>query len=113
MYNKQFVLSFFGLLFFLCSRALSADQLLHATLPKDSLLLGDLRIGSCHDFSEGLAAIKVDGQYGYIDKSGKMVIKPQFWEAADFSEGKALVRFLGKPGFNFIDKTGKIRINLP
>jgi hypothetical protein len=32
-------------------------------------------------FSEGLAAVKVNGKWGIIDKKGKMVIPPQFIDA--------------------------------
>jgi len=55
-------------------------------------------------------------KYGYIDKTGKMVIKPQFQWSIKFSEGLAGVRRLnpddgtyGKWGF--IDKTGKLVID--
>ena len=46
---------------------------------------------------------------GEIDKTGKVVINPQFDWAFDFSEGLAAVEIDGKYGF--IDKTGKIVIN--
>ena len=31
-----------------------------------------------HSFSQGLAAVKVGSKWGFIDKSGKFVIQPQF-----------------------------------
>ena len=31
-------------------------------------------------------------KYGFIDKSGKMVIEPQFDDASDFSEGFVKVK---------------------
>lgn len=43
------------------------------------------------DFSDGLACVCVDGKYGYIDKNGEMLIKPQYEAARGFSEGLALV----------------------
>jgi hypothetical protein len=43
-------------------------------------------------FSEGLAAIEINGKWGYIDKSGKLVIEPQFTDAWNFSEGLAPVK---------------------
>jgi hypothetical protein len=49
-----------------------------------------------------------NGKYGYIDKTGKIVIKPQFDKAYDFSEGLASISLNGKWGF--IDNTGKIAI---
>ena len=42
------------------------------------------------EFSEGLAAVTIDGKVGYIDTKGKLVISPQFAYAGDFSEGLAV-----------------------
>ena len=42
-------------------------------------------------FSEGLAAVKTDGLWGYIDTKGNTVIPEQFDIAFSFSEGLALV----------------------
>ena len=47
-------------------------------------------------------------KYGFIDKSGKVVIEPQFDSASNFSEGFACVEKDGKWGF--IDKSGKVVI---
>ncbi len=64
-------------------------------------------VGSLADFNEGLAAVRIDGTWGYIDKSGKLVISPQFSNADEFHHGFALVEF--KDGYKgFIDKNGKI-----
>ena len=30
------------------------------------------------DFSEGFAAVELDGKWGFIDKSGKVVIEPKY-----------------------------------
>lgn len=43
--------------------------------------------------SGGLFPIHENGKWGYIDRTGKVVIKPRFDEAAEFSDGLALVRF--------------------
>jgi len=57
-------------------------------------------------FPEGLAAVRIGddetGKWGFIDKSGKLVISPQFDAISHggFSEGLASVR-IGD------DKTGK------
>jgi hypothetical protein len=59
-------------------------------------------------FSETLARIKIGDKWGYIDKTGKFVINPQFDFARDFSEGLAAVKIGGKCGY--INKTGKIVI---
>ena len=45
---------------------------------------------------------------GFIDKSGKVVIEPQFDDVGAFIEGLAWVKKDGKWGF--IDKSGKVVI---
>ncbi len=74
------------------------------------------------DFSEGLAAVRVeetaDSKFGYIDRSGKMVIAPRFNQAEPFSEGLAAVetsaRVVGNQvvdiAWGFIDKSGALKI---
>ena len=55
-----------------------------------------------------LFTINENGKWGYIDQTGKVVIEPQFDEAADYSEGLARV----KVGvfYGFIDYSGKFVI---
>ena len=66
------------------------------------------------NFSEGLATIRhsrddtLNDRFGFIDKTGKVIIAPRFESARPFCEGLALVWINGKGGF--IDKTGKIAI---
>ncbi|EAH9640326.1 WG repeat-containing protein, partial [Campylobacter coli] len=52
--------------------------------------------------------VKLNGKYGFIDKNGEFVIKPNFDDAWYFREGLAKVGLNGKYGF--IDKSGKIVI---
>ena len=64
--------------------------------------------------SEGLARVE-KGEYpnkkfGFIDKTGKVVIPPIYDLAWHFSEGLAGVEKNGKRGF--VDKTGKVVIPL-
>jgi hypothetical protein len=49
--------------------------------------------------NSGLYPIKVDGKYGFIDRSGKTVIAPQFDWAGGFSEGLAHVLVGAKWGY--------------
>ncbi len=62
------------------------------------------------NFSEGLARVKINGRWGYIDTTGKLVIEPKFDDAQDFSEGMARVWIVGK-NWGYIDKTGKVIID--
>ncbi len=75
------------------------------------------------DFSEGLATIAfaIPGylprgfhdtggvNFGFIDKTGKIVMEPQFRDAKDFSEGLTAVMNSDRK-WGFIDKTGKVVI---
>jgi len=60
------------------------------------------------DFVEGLSRWKFGNKYGFVDHSGKVVIKPQFDLTFHFSEGLAAVRIGGKWGY--VDKSGKMVI---
>lgn len=64
------------------------------------------------NFKDGMAAIAVtlsDGKqlYGYIDRTGKMVIAPRYQYATDFSDGRAVVK-LDTNDFAIIDKDGNV-----
>ncbi len=60
---------------------------------------------SLHAFSEGLAAIYLDGKWGYIDRSGQTVIPIKYEQVSPFSGGLAVVQLHGRTGC--IDRTGK------
>lgn len=59
-------------------------------------------------FHEGFSRIKIHGRWGFINKSGQMVIEPQFEEVRNFHEGLAEVKIDEKWGF--IDTQGVLRI---
>lgn len=61
-------------------------------------------------FADGLAGVKYHGKWGFIDKSGKFIIKPKYRKKIfyQFREGLAVVP-IGKK-FGYIDKSGKIII---
>ncbi|MBP6003148.1 MAG: WG repeat-containing protein [Pyrinomonadaceae bacterium] len=60
-------------------------------------------------FSDGLAKITVNGKAGFIDGSGKIVIRPLLSDAGYFSEGHA--PFESSNGkWGFIDKLGNVSI---
>jgi hypothetical protein len=58
--------------------------------------------------STRLFRILQDKKFGFMDRSGKVVIKPQFDDAEDFSEGLALVVINRTK--EFIDEAGKVVI---
>jgi hypothetical protein len=61
-------------------------------------------------FHNGIAAVMKNGQYGYIDFTGKVLIDFQFMNARSFSEGLAPVSN-AKNLWGYIDDKGKMVIN--
>jgi hypothetical protein len=58
--------------------------------------------------SEGLIPVKVSGQWGFADRTGRAVIAPSYRKAFSFSEGLAAVQVGEKWGF--IDRQGQVAI---
>jgi len=58
--------------------------------------------------SEGLAAVKKDAKWGYVDQAGAVAVRFTYNAAADFSEGLAAVR-TGEL-WGYITKTGAVAI---
>lgn len=79
----------------------SPEQISGAHLSKEE---GYDEIGT---FSEGLASVKWNGRYGYIDDKHKLVIPALYESARAFKNGIAAVRLHGKYGF--ISKDGTQR----
>ena len=74
-----------------------------------------LKVSSRYDFighfSDGLAVYKKDGEWGYLNKRGKEVIRNFDWkEAFPFFEGYATVKGFDNE-FGLINKKGKLVIN--
>jgi hypothetical protein len=67
------------------------------------------RFDRVFDFSEGLAAVREKGLWGYIDGSGEMIIAPQFDLAGGFHNGSAQI--LVKDRIGLIDRTGRIIVD--
>lgn len=64
---------------------------------------------SLYYFREGLARVTLNGiDYGYIDKSGQMVIQPKYQFAENFSDGLAAVD--NGRNWGYIDKNGQMVI---
>ena len=67
--------------------------------------------GLCVNAQEGerLYRIRVQDRYGFIDKTGKVVVEPQYERAGEFSEGFAWV--VAKDGkYGYIDVSGRFAI---
>jgi len=71
------------------------------------------------NFSEGLARFQYEDKFGFVDKTGKIVIKPKYSYVEDFRNGLSKIE-IGKrvgdegtklgytPKSGYIDKTGKV-----
>ncbi len=79
---------------------------------KEDAELGFVGAPGCRDardFSDGLAAVQIDGQFGFIDRTGKLAVPATFADVGDFSEGLAWVfdaHAAPAPRYFFIDKQG-------
>lgn len=60
-----------------------------------------------NSFKEGFLAIQYRGFWGFMDKTGKFIIEPQYELASSFSEGLAKV-LLEDQKVGFIDKKGNL-----
>ncbi len=56
-------------------------------------------------FSEGLAATEMNGKWGYVDRTGKTVVEPQFDYTYGFHGGLAMVLIDDK--FGYINPKGE------
>ncbi len=66
------------------------------------------RYDAARDFSEGLAPVRIGRTWGFVDKSGTLVIPPKFDDAQAFHEGLAKIGVKGLYGY--ADKAGAIVI---
>lgn len=56
-------------------------------------------------FNEGLAKFEQNGLYGFVDKNGNVIIRPQFIGAGGFYNGRAVVQDHNQ-NWGYIDKQG-------
>ena len=59
-------------------------------------------------FSEGLAAVRIDGKWGFIDRRANLVIAPKFLSAGAFKHGRANVKVQQGSKYAEIDVRGRI-----
>ncbi len=78
-------------------------------LTADGEQLAEVKFDSVGVFHDGLAVVKAAERYGYIDRSGAIVIPTQWMAAYDFSEGLAALR-VDKKHFQFINTAGTVVI---
>ncbi len=92
----------------------NGDEIYPPLVQTTNMIMATTDVEYPKPLSEGLRAHYdyTSKKYGYIDEAGKIVIKPQFYEANAFSDGVAVVKFekgsYDNTEWSFIDKTGKI-----
>ncbi len=69
---------------------------LHATLPAKSYWIKVNEIDSLRPFYEGRAAYQKNGKWGFLDKSGKVLLYPRYESVSDFYQGFARVSHKGR-----------------
>lgn len=74
---------------------------------RDGNIIVHPRFVDFRPFSEGRAAVKVDGKWGFIDLDGNLVIPPKYNGITWFDQGKAMVYEAGRERMYFIDSMGK------
>ena len=79
---------------------MKSDYLVVTNLFRDQLdRYGELIIGPqytcCMSFSEGLAAVCLNGKWGYVDRAGKVKIPFDFVSAESFADGIAAAKLSG------------------
>src|SRR5207302_7759822 len=59
-----------------------------------------------------LYPVKIDEKYGYMDRSGKLVLKAEYTGGSRFSEGRAAVQLQKGGKVGYIDESGQLVIPL-
>ncbi len=83
----------------------------HAQAPTPSACLSggaSSAVQSLCTMLNGFARIQVGGRWGFVDKGGRMAIAPQFDDAGDFNDDRALIKQGGLYGY--INEKGEITV---
>jgi len=62
-------------------------------------------------YSEGLAAVKIQGKWGFMDENFKIVITPKYTEKLIYAFHNGYARFKQNGKVGLIDKTGNVILN--
>ncbi len=76
--------------------------------PTSSNSVAAVPITTAQSNSDELISFEQNNRYGYMDRKGKVIVRPKFDDVGGFSEGLAWVIINKKLGY--IDKTGKVKI---
>ena len=110
-YNTQWVENFSeGLAFFFCYDEMHGY--LFGFINKKIEVVIEPKYKKVKSFSNGLAPVQIEGQWGFIDKKGRLKIKAQFSDIVGigFSAGLCAVRKKNGNKFGYIGKSGFYKI---
>ncbi|NGY38969.1 WG repeat-containing protein [Flavobacterium sp. XN-5] len=86
------------------------EDLNYGFVDENENIIIDFKYQFARDFKGGVALIKINNCFGFINTKGEEVIKPQFYWADEFSEGLCAVKNYEQK-FGFIDEKGLIIID--
>lgn len=87
--------------------AADREALAWAIIDPEGRVVSSARFDDAEPFAHGLAAVELDGRWGYVDRSGEIVISPSFTRARPFdAEGRAAVATGAHYGV--IDRSGAL-----
>ncbi|MDE7387202.1 MAG: WG repeat-containing protein [Muribaculaceae bacterium] len=87
-----------------------SGKVLNDVKPQPVVLEPESGYNPHYEFHDGLVRFVENQKFGYKDRDGNVVIKPQYFEATDFSEGLACVKRGKTSGWGYIDTVGKMVI---
>ncbi len=82
------------------------DQKKYGYIDENGKVIVQPIYSNAFEFSDGLGSVRYKGLDGFVNKTGKLVIKNQFYAAVGFHEGYCEVNN-GKEVFGYISKQGK------
>ena len=84
-----------------------------ATIDRTGKVIIPARENGRTHFSNGLSRVTIDREEGFIDKTGKTVIEPNFARAEDFHDGLAYVTDAETGRGSYIDTSGTVVYKFP
>ena len=80
------------------NRALITVILMVSMIEFASLQAKEYKFKDKRTYSEGLAAVNLEGGWGFVTRKGRLIIPAKYDEVYDFSGGLAVVKLNGKWG---------------
>jgi hypothetical protein len=78
---------------------------------RDNIVLSPNQLYDAQPFVDGLSKVNIAGKLGLMDKTGKIILEPQFELIYPFNQGIARVASIRKLRYGFASRNGKILIS--